>query len=74
MSEKTTTAEIQVHLVHPGNAARDYHLPEGSTLADLLRRSGSPMARINLASRSFRPPEKSRISPFTGSWLMKWRG
>lgn len=42
MSEKTSTAEIQVHLVRPGIAARDYHLPEGATLADLLRRSGAP--------------------------------
>jgi hypothetical protein len=42
MSEKTSTAEIQVHLVRPGIAARDYHLPEGATIADLLRRSGAP--------------------------------
>ena len=44
MSEKTSTAEIQVHLVRSGIAARDYHLPEGATLADLLRRSGAPSA------------------------------
>jgi sulfur carrier protein ThiS len=44
MSEKTSTAEIQVHVVRPGVAARDYHLPEGATLADLLCRSGAPAA------------------------------
>src|SRR3954447_25042859 len=44
MSEKTSTAEIQVHLVRPGVAAWDYQLPEGATLADLLRRTGSPAA------------------------------
>ena len=42
--ENTSTADIQVHLVRPGVAARDYHLPEGATLADLLHRSGSPAA------------------------------
>ncbi len=41
MSEKTSTAEIQVRLVRPGIVARDFHLPEGTTLADLLHRSGS---------------------------------
>ena len=42
MSEpKTSTQEILVHLVRPGFGARDYHLPEGATLADLLRLSGT---------------------------------
>jgi sulfur carrier protein ThiS len=40
MSEKTSTAQIQINLVTPGVAAREYHLPEGATLADLLRRCG----------------------------------
>jgi hypothetical protein len=44
MSEKTTTVEIQVHLVRPGVAVRAYQLPEGATLADLLRCSGSAAA------------------------------
>ena len=43
MSEpKTSTDEILVHLVRPGGEARDYHLAEGATLADLLRLSGVP--------------------------------
>jgi hypothetical protein len=41
MSEKISTTGILVHLVRPGVAARDYHLPEGATLADLLRCSES---------------------------------
>jgi hypothetical protein len=42
MSEsKTSTTEILVHLVRSGVGARDYHLPEGATLADLLRLSGA---------------------------------
>jgi len=42
MSEpKTTTEEILVHLVRPDDGARDYHLSEGATLADLLRLSGT---------------------------------
>jgi len=40
MSEpKTSMVEILVHLVRPAVGARDYHLPEGATLADLLRLS-----------------------------------
>src|SRR5437016_5321430 len=42
MSEKTSTAEIQIYLVRPGVAVRVYHLPENATLADVLRRSGTP--------------------------------
>jgi hypothetical protein len=43
MSElKTSTEEILVHLVRPGVGARDYHLPAGATLADLLRVSETP--------------------------------
>lgn len=42
MSElKTSTREILVHLVGPGVDERDYSLPEGATLADLLDRSGT---------------------------------
>jgi hypothetical protein len=41
MSEsRTSTEEILVHFVRPGVGARDYHLGEGATLADLLRLSG----------------------------------
>jgi hypothetical protein len=40
---ETTTAEILVHLVRSGVETRDYHLPEGATLADLLRASGVSM-------------------------------
>jgi hypothetical protein len=44
MSEqKTATAEIQVILGRPGAGARTYHLPEGATLADLLRQSGATL-------------------------------
>lgn len=38
---KSPTEEILVHLVRPGVGAQDYHLPEGATLADLLRQSGT---------------------------------
>jgi len=42
MSEpETATVEIQVHLVRPDGGEREYRLPEGATLADLLRRSGA---------------------------------
>jgi hypothetical protein len=42
MSEGTTaTAEIQVILGRPGLGTQAYHLPEGATLADLLRQSGA---------------------------------
>jgi hypothetical protein len=41
MTEKSATAEIQVHLVRPGVAGRDCLMPEGATLADLLRLSGA---------------------------------
>ncbi len=40
MSEpQTATAEIMVHLVRPDDGTRSYQLPEGGTLADLLRRA-----------------------------------
>jgi sulfur carrier protein ThiS len=35
----TSTLKISVRLVTPGVGVRDYHLSEGSTLADLLRQS-----------------------------------
>jgi hypothetical protein len=57
MSEKTSTAAIQVHLVRPGIAARDYHLPEGATLADLLRRSGAPAADQTVLVDGLTPEE-----------------
>lgn len=42
MSElKTSAPEISIRLVGPGLSERDFHLPEGSTLADLLDRSGA---------------------------------
>ncbi len=42
MSEpKTLSEEILVHLVRAGVGAQHYHLTEGTTLADLLRLSGS---------------------------------
>jgi hypothetical protein len=41
MGDKTSTAEIRVHLIRPGVAARNCQLPEGATLADLLRLSGA---------------------------------
>ncbi len=37
---ETSTSEILVHLVRPGVVARDDHLSEGATLADLPRLSG----------------------------------
>jgi sulfur carrier protein ThiS len=41
MSEpQTSTAEILVHVVRSGVATQEIHLPEGSTVADLLKASG----------------------------------
>ncbi len=41
MSEpQTSTAEILVHLVRRATEVQDFHLAEGSTVADLLRASG----------------------------------
>ncbi|MGC8638387.1 MAG: hypothetical protein ACP5XB_00750 [Isosphaeraceae bacterium] len=40
-TQKTSTKEILVHLIRPGVGAEDYRLAKGSTLADLLRRSGA---------------------------------
>ena len=37
---RTSTEEILVHFVRPGVCAHDYHLAEGTTLAELLRLSG----------------------------------
>jgi sulfur carrier protein ThiS len=45
MSElKTSAREISVHLDGLGVGERDYILPEGATLADLLSRSGTSTA------------------------------
>jgi hypothetical protein len=42
MSESgTATLKISIHLITPGVGVRDYHLPEGATLADLLRQSAT---------------------------------
>jgi hypothetical protein len=57
MSEKISTAEILVHLVGPGVAPRDYHLPEGATLADLLRCSGSLTASLGVLVDGVTPEE-----------------
>jgi hypothetical protein len=55
MTEKTSTADIPVHPVRPGVAARDYHLTEGATLADLRRRSGR-RRRARPSSSTASPP------------------
>jgi hypothetical protein len=38
---KTSAEEIQVFLGRPGVGVQEYRLPEGATLADLLRKSGA---------------------------------
>jgi hypothetical protein len=56
MNKKTSTVEIQVHFVRTG-VTRDYHLPEGATLADLLRRSGVPAADQSVLVDGVTPEE-----------------
>ncbi len=42
MSEPNlSTLEIRARIVRPGSGSREFSLPEGATLADLLRQSGS---------------------------------
>ena len=55
---KTSTEEILVHLVYPGVGARDFHLSEGATLADLLRLSGTSTANQAVLVDGV-PPEDS---------------
>ena len=59
MSEtRTSTEEILVHFLRPGIVSRDYHLADGTTLADLLR-----LAAISTANQAIFvdgvPPEEA---------------
>jgi sulfur carrier protein ThiS len=55
---KSSTEEILVHLIRPGVGVQDYHLAEGATLADLLRRAGTSTADQVVLVDGI-PPEES---------------
>jgi sulfur carrier protein ThiS len=59
---KTPTEEILVHLVRPGVGVQDYHLPEGATLADLLRQSGTSTTDQAVFVDGIAPEERLPLS------------
>jgi hypothetical protein len=59
---KSSTEEILVHLVCPGADVQDYHLAEGATLADLLRRSGTSTTDQAVFVDGMAPEERLPLS------------